>query len=84
MTMLSLKKKEKPKSKVEWIERLTERDWRGILALVVIVGGFVLLAIAMFLDRPWVASGLLPIIALVTQWYFKQRDEAGSIRRVPA
>jgi hypothetical protein len=58
------------------IEKFTEKDWRGILALLILGGGFVLLVVAMVLDKPWVASGLLPIMALVAQWYFKSKEDA--------
>jgi hypothetical protein len=57
-------------------EKVTESDWRGLLALFIIGGGFALLAVAMALDKPWVASGILPIMALVVQWYFKAKEEA--------
>ena len=56
------------------IENVTEEDWRGLLALLIIGGGFAILAVAMVLDKPWVASGLLPIMALVAQWYFKAKE----------
>lgn len=56
------------------IEKLTEKDWRGLLALMILGCGFALLVIAMILDKPWVASGILPIMALVTQWYFKSQE----------
>jgi hypothetical protein len=57
-------------------EKVTESDWRGFLALLIIGGGFALLAVAMALDKPWVASGILPIMALVVQWYFKAKEES--------
>jgi len=67
-----LKKKVKPIN----IENFTDRDWRGILALLILGGGFALLVIAMLLDKPWAASGILPIMALVAQWYFKAKEDA--------
>jgi hypothetical protein len=55
-------------------ENVTEEDWRGLLAILIIGCGFALLAVAMALDKPWIASGIFPIIALVTQWYFKAKE----------
>lgn len=68
--------KRKGKVKPINLETFAEKDWRGLLALVILGGGFVLLTIAMALDKPWVAAGLLPIMALVAQWYFKAKEEA--------
>ena len=57
-------------------DKVTEEDWRGLLAVLIIGCGFGLLVIAMALDKPWVASGILPIMALVAQWYFKAKENA--------
>lgn len=66
------KKKIKPIN----FEKVTESDWRGLLALTIIVGGILLILAAMIMNQIAVIAGITPIMALVAQWYFKAKEEA--------
>ena len=66
------KKKIKPIN----FEKVTESDWRGLLALTIIVGGILLILAAMIMNQIAVIAGITPIMALVAQWYFKAKENA--------
>lgn len=58
------------------IKDLQEKDWRGILALIIIVGGFVLVAFAMMLDRQGYLGSVLIMMVLIAEWYFKSKQKS--------
>lgn len=50
----------------DWI---TKDDFRRLLALIVTLGGLIVVAI-----RPETVSALVPLISVILAWYFKQAE----------
>lgn len=58
------------------LETLRDQDWRGIIALVVLIGGFIVLGVSIILEKE--LEGVVGVImALVVQWYFKAKEDEG-------
>ena len=52
-----------------------EEDWRGIMALIIIIGGFLIIAFAMIIGKYEITAAVTPLMVLVTQWYFKSKEK---------
>lgn len=53
---------------------MQEDDWRGIIAIIYLVGTIVLTIIAAWLDRIAYAAWSWPLLPIVLQWYFKSKE----------
>ena len=54
---------------------MDEQDWRGILAAIIIIGGFLIFTLSVICGHPeWFAPiGIL--MYAVTDWYFKSKNK---------
>jgi enolase len=57
------------------IKDLKEDDWRGIIALIVLIGGFFIIALSILLSRYELVAAVTPLMALTAQWYFKAKEQ---------
>jgi len=65
----------------EKIVQLKEDDWRGVLALIVVVGGLALIASTIFFAKESVDKVILFATNSMTfalAWYFKGREDANA------
>lgn len=52
-----------------------EQDWRGLIAVIILLGSFILLAAALLMNRlELLASGIWTIMYAVTNWYFRSKE----------
>lgn len=71
-------KKVESSKKVQSLKSLRgmeERDWRGIIALLIIIGGFILIPVLVALDSVGASAGIMTLMYAVTDWYFKHKKE---------
>lgn len=58
-------------------EKMEEKDWRGILSVLMVVGYFAIIAILAFKGEyermTGLSAALLPLIALIVKDYFESR-----------
>ena len=66
--------KEIEKEPLVKLKDMNESDWRGLIALIVIFGGFVIITLSLLLARYEIVAAVTPLMALVTQWYFKAKE----------
>lgn len=57
------------------LKGMEERDWRGIIALLIIVGGFIIIPILVILNNVGASAGIMTLMYAVTDWYFKHKKE---------
>lgn len=69
-----MKRKKEAPIKLKDVKTLEEKDWRGILAFLIIGGGLCLIALAMVLERQEYIASVAMLMALVAEWYFKTHD----------
>lgn len=50
-------------------------DWRGVIAVIVLIGGFVMSVISMMLLHPEWFAPIAVLMYAVTDWYFKAQHE---------
>lgn len=48
-------------------------DWRGILAVIIMIGGFALIFVAMFMDKTELIAAFIGLIMVVGGWYFDSK-----------
>ena len=61
-----------------FIKKLAPEDWRGILALIVTIGGLVLIGVAVQYGKDVVAIVVPSITTIMTMclaWYFKEKEQ---------
>ena len=74
--MNKLTKKKPTKKDLIELKDLEEEDWRGILALTIIIGGFILVVLGIFYDKlDGVIGGIGTLMYAVAQWYFKSKEK---------
>ena len=57
------------------VKDLEEDDWRGIIALIVLIGGFVMIALSILTAQFELVAAVTPLMALTVQWYFKAKEK---------
>jgi hypothetical protein len=58
------------------VKDMSESDWRGVLALTIIVGSFILICIGLLIDRLEILTGgVWTLMYAVTNWYFKAKEK---------
>jgi len=57
------------------VKDLEEDDWRGIIALIVLIGGFIIVALCILVNRYEIVAAITPLMALTVQWYFKAKEK---------
>lgn len=67
----------KPLEKKELVsfKEMKEEDWRGVVALLVLVGGFIIIGICVYFGRTEVVAGIVPLMTLVAKWYFDSKEK---------
>jgi hypothetical protein len=71
-----MSKEEPEKQDLINVKDMSEQDWRGILAVLIIVSSFILLGIGMFMERLEIlAGGIWTLMYAVTNWYFKAKEK---------
>lgn len=57
------------------IKDMDENDWRGIIAIIIVIGGFVMFAVTAWVNHPEWFSPIPILMYAVTDWYFKAKKE---------
>jgi hypothetical protein len=53
-----------------------EQDWRGLIALLIIIGSFVLIGLAMVTNKlEYLGGGLWTLLYAVANWYYTAKSE---------
>jgi len=66
-----MKQKKKP---LFTLKDLRPEDWRGVLATLIIIGGFATMALAIVHNVEGAIAAVSTLMYAVADWYFKSRE----------
>jgi hypothetical protein len=72
-----LSKKPKKKDLME-LKDLDLQDWRGLIALIVIIGGFIVIGLSFLMCHPEWASAPITLMTTVIMYYFHMKEKENS------
>jgi len=57
------------------VKTMNVQDWRGLVALTTVIGGFALIALAIVYNRMEAAAIPAAMMMIVVSWYFQSKSE---------